>query len=213
MSKINNKLIWGLPICILVCIALILGFIFGYRYYLLRNAKTDLFSCDDKRMGPAFAYLLKQGDKGLKIIEDFCRKNSETGWGPEIGGLRLKVGLKDNIFASQSTDKNILLGFELKNTSDNKIQIARSDHTNRNFKYNWEFVILPDGKIDKMEYDFEMGGGIYGKCDILPGEKITTKISDHFRPGLYYNASFWGIFGGINHAPPISNKVTFVILP
>ncbi|TET35009.1 MAG: hypothetical protein E3J72_12805 [Planctomycetota bacterium] len=213
MTKVSNKLIWGLPAGIVVCIVLIFGSIYGYDYYRLRMAKADLFSLDEKRMGRGFACLLERERKGMKVIEDFCRENSEADWGPEIDGLKLRVSIKGNMFASQSPDKKVLLDFELKNVSDKEIQVGRPVDAGRNLRYEWEFRITPNGKIDKTEHDFEKGGRKYDRCKVKSGEKITAKISHHFLPGLYFKASFWGVFGGIHHARPISNTITFVVLP
>jgi hypothetical protein len=39
----------------------------------------------------AFKYLARSGEKGHQIIVDFCRKNSDYGWGKKKGQLRCRI--------------------------------------------------------------------------------------------------------------------------
>ncbi|TET31932.1 MAG: hypothetical protein E3J72_21030 [Planctomycetota bacterium] len=218
MPKTSGKFIWIITIAVLIAIALILGGTWGYPRYLLHKARADLFSNEPKLMGPAFAYLLGRGDAGLKTLEDFCRENTDPGWGEEIEGVKLRVNAKYLVFGNNPGKKKTasIFRMEMKNVSDNAAELRVWANAGRNLHCDWQFIIEPNGKIyyriHLLRTALRTAGGMIREKTLKPGEVDIIQFSKdenipgNFMPGLYYKVKFM-------YSRLESNEFTFVVLP
>jgi len=240
MPQVSGKLIWFLTIGILIAIAIVVGTAWGYPKYLLHKARQDLFSEEPERMGPAFAFLLKRGDAGRKILEDFCRKNTDNSWGKQNRGLRMRISTEGFLVKKegwQPLDPGILK-IDIENVSQKEVLFGIcSGGIDMNAGRVNCFRLKQEGKLEKLEHS-GLYRGTVAEIRLKPGEKFnhsyvqTDEGFDIRDPGMYQmQLNFSGDCGDVTEIhigkgviaidkkcgamieTIVSNRITFVVLP
>ena len=117
MSDVTNRFIWVFTVAVLASIGAALGGYWLCRMIPLWRAKSDLYSGEPSRMGPAFAYLARRGPAGLEIIEEYCRSKTDTDWGKAVGGIRAKISTRSYLLGERkSVTGNLNIEGPSKNT-------------------------------------------------------------------------------------------------
>jgi hypothetical protein len=94
----NSRFFIKLAIGILVTFGLLFA---GMALYPVIKFKIYIYKLESKDaeiQKDAFEYLCRQGERGRKVIKDFCRRHNMDDWGPEKHGLSFRISLDKYIF-------------------------------------------------------------------------------------------------------------------
>jgi hypothetical protein len=228
MAEADNSFFLRLGIAILVVFGLLIA---GFALYPILKFKwyeERLLSDDPDMRWAAFMFLSSHGERGQKVIENFCRRRTDTGWGPVQGGLRLRIRTKGYLFdyfgekhcivkygaprnftEHDFSEKVLVIHFEIQNIDCDSITIKMYEGEVHNGYFSRRYERYTSG-VTSHGHGSPMSPDDYktiGKSETISGKK--QEWGWMRAPGIY----FWEYDYYGSNPWQRSNCICFAILP
>ncbi|TET39595.1 MAG: hypothetical protein E3J72_00285 [Planctomycetota bacterium] len=223
----------GITVVVLFAIVIAGMTIFHFRFtsYVL-----DLDSENPKTRWEAFEYLSNCGEKGVRVIEDFCRRHNDAGWGKRSGDIRVKLKPDKRIYYCEKSDNSVPLlhvvnfEIEVQNLGDNKIELWVDPDKTFLEEVNVEALISNPKPGSNPSFGGRFGGPSAPNVEVESGQSVSgrllyclPRLYDFDLPGIYriqviYNPIVPRRWGDKRPLPPerpciTSNRICIAVLP
>lgn len=231
--RISLPLKLGITVVVLFAIVIAGMTIFHFRFtsYVL-----DLDSENPKTRWEAFEYLSNCGEKGVRVIEDFCRRHNDAGWGKRSGDIRVKLKPDKRIYYCEKSDNSVPLlhvvnfEIEVQNLGDNKIELWVDPDKTFLEEVNVEALISNPKPGSNPSFGGRFGGPSAPNVEVESGQSVSgrllyclPRLYDFDLPGIYriqviYNPIVPRRWGDKRPLPPerpciTSNRICIAVLP